>query len=105
MKTISGIMNRIRIYSKAVKRRNIINNDVAQTGVILAFLINILPLLFFFIAFMFVIANVMQIAIAILIAGIGIVLIRFALKGASKYIKKLGGKKNQDSYDTYFGDY
>lgn len=104
-KQILGITNRLRPYLKAADRRSIMRNDVAVIGVGLglAFLINILPLLFFFVAFMFVIANIMQIAIAILIAGIGIVLIRFALKGAGKYMKKFGERK--DSYAPTYGDY
>ena len=102
---ILGITDRIRSYSKAVGRRNLRSNEVAAAGVLLAFLINILPLLFFFIAFMFVIANIMQIAIAILIAGVGIVLIRFALRGAGKYMKKLRGSGGSSYADPYFGDY
>jgi len=107
-KILLDITSRTRSYLKAVNRRNIIHDDVAVIGigVILAFLMNILPILFFFIAFMFIIANIVQIAIAILFIGIGIVLIRWALRGSSKYIKKLGGKKDSHEafYDRY-GDY
>jgi len=102
---LSGIMNRKKIYSKARVRRSLMKNDVAAIGIFLAFLVNILPLLFFFIAFMFVIANIMQIAIAILIAGVGIVLIRFALRGAGSAIKKLRKGHGEEYGPYYYGDY
>ena len=104
MMKLLDIMNRNKqkAYSKAGEKRDIICDDVAAAGLILAFVLNILPLLFFFIAFMFVIANIMQIAIAILIAGIGIVMIRWALRGAGKYLRKVK-RRDMDEGNPYYG--
>ena len=101
---ISGIINRCRSCYKAVAPHDFINNDQAAIAMVLVFLIQILPIIFFFVAFMFIIANIMQIALAIILIGIGVILIRFALKGSGKFLKKLKGDKAGGT-TPFYGDY
>ena len=103
-KALAIMANRRRLFRSNTDISGYKQKDAAA-ALLLAGIINILPLLFFFIAFMFVIANVMQIAIAILIAGVGIVLIRYALRGTSKYIKKFKSGKDSGGEFLFQGDY
>lgn len=99
----SVITDRIKKYYNAVDNRGFSGNEQAALAMILVFLLQLLPIIFFFVAFMFIMANIMQIAIAILLIGVGIIAIRFALRGSSKFIKKLKGEGGTDV--DVLGDY
>lgn len=76
-------------------------NNIAAVGAILSAIVTLLPMIFLFVAFMFLIANIMQIAIVILIAGIGIILIRYALRGLGGLVRKGLGKAEKAGQKVY----
>ena len=84
----------------------ILNNYAIAGAAILSAIVTLLPMIFLFVGFMFLIANIMQIAIAILIAGIGIVFIRYALRGLGGLVRKGLGKAEvvgKEAYGEYKG--